>query len=171
MCAHTEAKIRTACNGVSVGTLLADSVVDAGERETVTYEEIAERWLALAQENAGYAVKCSDILQGEGRVLCLLLDCPEGLLAGEIQRRIGATTGRVSNVLRQLEEKGLLVRFPGEDDRRKTVAKLTDAGREYAEQIKAVNVRREAGVFERMGKDDAQALLKAFAAYVEAKRG
>lgn len=136
----------------------------------MTYEEIAEQWLALAQRNASNAgSNCSDILKGEGRLLCLLLENEGGMLSGHIGEATGITTGRVANLLKQLEAKGLIERGQGATDKRQTVVSLTEAGRERAEAIKQLNVTQEIEVLKTLGKENAQALLKLFGAYIDAK--
>lgn len=54
---------------------------------------------------------------------------PEGLRLGEISKRTMVTNGNITGLVTRLEEDGLIYRETPGDDRRVTVAKLTDKGR------------------------------------------
>lgn len=54
---------------------------------------------------------------------------PEGLRLGEISKRTMVTNGNITGLVARLEEDGLIYRETPGDDRRVTVARLTDAGR------------------------------------------
>jgi DNA-binding MarR family transcriptional regulator len=62
-------------------------------------------------------------------VLAMLSEAPgRTLRLSSLATSTNATLPRLSHVVRRLEERGLLVRFPAPDDRRATDAQLTDAG-------------------------------------------
>lgn len=54
---------------------------------------------------------------------------PEGLRLGEISKRTMVTNGNITGLVARLEEDGLIYRETPGDDRRVTVARLTEAGR------------------------------------------
>jgi DNA-binding MarR family transcriptional regulator len=54
---------------------------------------------------------------------------PEGLRLGEISKRTMVTNGNITGLVERLEADGLLVRETPGDDRRVTVARLTEQGR------------------------------------------
>lgn len=54
---------------------------------------------------------------------------PEGLRLGELSRRTMVTNGNVTGLIERLEAEGLVRRETPGDDRRVTVARLTDEGR------------------------------------------
>lgn len=136
----------------------------------MTYEDMAERWLTLAQRNASHATdRCSDVIKGKGRVLWLLLKNEGVMLAGEIGDATGNTSGRVANLLRQLEEEGLIRRNQGQVDKRQTLVSLTELGRERAIQVKRDNIQRESQVLKKLGKEEAQELIRLFERYLDAK--
>lgn len=54
---------------------------------------------------------------------------PDGLRLGEISKRTMVTNGNITGLVARLEEDGLIKRETPGDDRRVTVAKLTDKGR------------------------------------------
>jgi DNA-binding MarR family transcriptional regulator len=63
---------------------------------------------------------------------------PEGLRLGEISKRTMVTNGNITGLVERLEADGLLVRETPGDDRRVTVARLTEAGqRAFAEMARA----------------------------------
>ncbi|NNU25942.1 MarR family winged helix-turn-helix transcriptional regulator [Isoptericola sediminis] len=61
--------------------------------------------------------------------LAMLSEAPDrSLRMSDLARLTSATLPRLSHVARRLEERGYLTRGPAPDDRRATVARLTDAG-------------------------------------------
>ena len=79
-------------------------------------------------------------------VLAMLSEAPDRTLRmTALAQRTNATLPRLSHVVRRLEDRGLLERFPCADDGRATNARLTDAG--WADVVAAApghvaNVRR-----------------------------
>jgi DNA-binding MarR family transcriptional regulator len=62
-------------------------------------------------------------------VLAMLSEAPERTLRmTSLATRTNATLPRLSHVVRRLEDRGLVRRFPCSEDRRATNAQLTDAG-------------------------------------------
>ena len=55
------------------------------------------------------------------------------LSMGELARLASASPSRLSNVVKRCESRGWVVRRPDDDDRRVTVAEITDAGRAVVE--------------------------------------
>ena len=65
----------------------------------------------------------------EYRVLAMLSEAPERTLRmTSLALRTNATLPRLSHVVRRLEDRGLVARFPCPEDGRATNARLTDAG-------------------------------------------
>ena len=64
---------------------------------------------------------------------------PEGLRLGEISKRTMVTNGNITGLVERLEADGLLYRETPGDDRRVTVARLTDAGRKAFAEMAAVH--------------------------------
>jgi len=79
-------------------------------------------------------------------VLAMLSEAPDRTLRmTALAQRTNATLPRLSHVVRRLEDRGLVERFPCADDGRATNARLTDAG--WADVVAAApghvaNVRR-----------------------------
>jgi len=98
--------------------------------------------------------------QGESSVLLCLRRRNESMLSGELMERLGLTTGRVANLLRQMERKGLVLRRQDQSDRRRVYVVLTGLGEEAAEaQYRAV-MGASRRLLEYLGEDDARELLR-----------
>jgi DNA-binding MarR family transcriptional regulator len=73
----------------------------------------------------------ADLTHFEYFVLAVLSEAPEQTLRmTTLARTTNATLARLSHVVRRLEARGLVERFPCPQDRRATNARLTDAGRD-----------------------------------------
>jgi DNA-binding MarR family transcriptional regulator len=71
----------------------------------------------------------ADVMHFEYFVLAMLSEAPgRTLRMTELARRTNATLPRLSHVVRRLEERGLVERFPCPENRRATNARLTDQG-------------------------------------------
>lgn len=64
---------------------------------------------------------------------------PDGLRLGEISKRTMVTNGNITGLVERLEADGLVSRETPGDDRRVTVARLTDAGRRAFAEMAAVH--------------------------------
>lgn len=80
---------------------------------------------------------------------------PDGLRLGEISKRTMVTNGNITGLVTRLEEDGLIRRETPGDDRRVTVAKLTDKGRAAFSEMARVH---EAWLHEMMEDVDKQTL-------------
>lgn len=64
---------------------------------------------------------------------------PDGLRLGELSKRTMVTNGNITGLVERLEADGLVRRETPGDDRRVTVARLTDAGRETFARMAVVH--------------------------------
>lgn len=72
---------------------------------------------------------CAGLTHFEYFVLAMLSEAPERTLRmSTLAQRTNATLPRLSHVVRRLEERGIIERFPCPDDGRATNARLTEAG-------------------------------------------
>lgn len=71
-----------------------------------------------------------------------------------------ATPGAVSQTLKSLEEKGLIVRKRGEGDSRSVAISLTDAGREFENEGRRLHDERFMHMLEFLGEDDAREFVR-----------
>ncbi len=73
----------------------------------------------------------ADLTHFDYHVLVVLAQASEDeLRMTALADRTNATLPRLSHVVRRLEERGLVARFPCPEDKRATNARLTEAGRE-----------------------------------------
>ena len=98
--------------------------------------------------------------QGEDGILSCLHAAGRELLSGELVARTGLTTGRIANILGQLENKRMIVRVQDGNDRRCVHVRLTQAGRARAETLSAQSVSVIEKLFEHLGEKDSQELMR-----------
>ena len=85
-----------------------------------------------------------DLNRGEFEVLAVLTRNPEENITPKIlQTKILITSGGLSNRIRKLEEKGLLVRLSDPNDRRGVILKSTEKGKEITRQAVTSHVEVE----------------------------
>src|SRR3954466_9841080 len=76
----------------------------------------------------------ADLTHFEYFMLAMLSEAPDRTLRmTSLAQRTNATLPRLSHVVRRLEDRGLVRRFPCPEDRRATNARLTDAGLDHLE--------------------------------------
>ncbi len=97
---------------------------------------------------------------GEEGVLSCLLHSDGSLLPGELAARLDLTSGRIANILRSLEAKGLIQRENVDQDGRKTRVLLSETGKVYAAQLEASTLSQQQALMEHMGEEDAGEMLR-----------
>lgn len=86
---------------------------------------------------SGYiAERKSGRQRGQNRILGILSENPE-ISQRALQEQLGIEPGSMSEILAKLEEKGFLVKEKDENDRRRMIIRLTEAGRAAAEAEKS----------------------------------
>ncbi len=78
-----------------------------------------------------YLYHCAGRGAGQGRILAILLE-RKSMTQKELMELLQIQPGSMSEILTKLEEKGLILRRRDEEDRRRSVLELTDAGTELA---------------------------------------
>ena len=68
---------------------------------------------------------------GQGRILRILSHC-ESIGQRELQEILGIQTGSLSEILAKMESAGLIERERDETDRRRSIVRLTQTGRDRA---------------------------------------
>lgn len=96
--------------------------------------------------------------RGENRILLWLWQ-QEKPCAADVIEHFGLSAGRVSNLLKALENKGCLLRERSESDHRVSYIILTEQGRAQAEAIYENLHVVFARFFEMIGEDDARTFL------------
>lgn len=83
-------------------------------------------------------IKEYDLSLNEGMLLCTLAGRPQ-LSSGEIAEALGLTTSNASKVIRSVEEKELITRIIGKEDKRQMYFTLTPQGKKRITAIKSAH--------------------------------
>lgn len=97
---------------------------------------------------------------GEQGILNYLNFVRDGVMAGELSREIGITTGRTAIALKKLESKGLVRRQISEEDRRCVQVCITPAGKDAAEDLRTKVLDATVYVLTELGEQDAQEYVR-----------
>lgn len=119
------------------------------------YEVLAE----LLNRKSNIAVL--DSIRGEYGVLNCLNDMDEkGAPAGELCRRLHVVPGRMTDILKRLEEKELIVRSKDDEDRRIVRASITEKGRQLSNERRTEISKEYKGLFDILGENDVRELIR-----------
>lgn len=125
-------------------------------------KQLAEELTRLHYENLPEINRLGSMVsnRGEDGVVLCLYSSERALLAGELGERTGLSTGRIANILRKLEAKGLVMRMQDELDRRCVHVSLTEQGKSYAQALKSSAVQANGELLERLGSTDATEFVR-----------
>lgn len=128
------------------------------------YDELAAKIVAELR-GIGHAVSPLVVneLRGEKAVLQELSRADGPLSPGALSASAHVSSARVANILRSLEEKGLVVRQHSERDRRSVEVSVTDAGLARAQAHRDEALRHLAALLGELGEDDAAELARILA--------
>ena len=98
--------------------------------------------------------------KGEDRVLVYLLKEKNHVLVGELTEALHLSTGRIANILKQLETKGMIKRVQQKDDRRRFEISLTAKGKKYTEKLFGEVDEFYQTLVKKLGKKDTEELLR-----------
>ena len=107
---------------------------------------------------------------GEYSILYLMYHEPDPHSAGEFAERLDLSPGRVANVLKALEKKGLIERNKDPSDGRRTMVTLTQKGREYICQTYTQAIDVYHSLIEEIGEHDTREFLRITKKLLEASR-
>lgn len=97
-------------------------------------EEIKSKLLSVSsmlRDGEKDKPKLTKIGEGENGIKAWLFrKYPEPIVSGEIAQRLNIGTGRVANALKDLENKGIIIRKKDKDDKRKVLVYFTNYGYE-----------------------------------------
>lgn len=126
------------------------------------YEKLAKELVEMQVENARPLSWIADCIaaRGEEQILLMLASRGKAVCAGELAEHVGLTSGRVANILKQLERKGYIERAQGTADRRKVLVCLTDAGQQYAKQVYRKELDGYAWLLRVLGEADAREFIR-----------
>ena len=118
-----------------LGVLYDSHVSIAGDDSEA--HQVSHGFLRVAQllRHDGYRARENHGLSVTQAQLIALVDARGPLRVGQIAHELGVTSASVSDSVRALHTKGLVVRTAAPDDRRATLIGLSDAGRLVAPQV------------------------------------
>ena len=99
---------------------------------------------------------------GEERVLTYLYNVQDNALPGQLTEELQLSTGRIANILKQLEKKEYIERQRGDQDKRSVIVSLTEKGRQFAAQKYQENVQSHRMMIELLGEEDTKEFLRIF---------
>lgn len=99
-------------------------------------------------------------VRGETAVLMSLFRAEGELSPGELGQRAHVSSARIANILRALEEKGLVTRSHSAADRRQVAVSLTAEGRAEAAQVRADRTSAVECFLRELGEEDATELMR-----------
>lgn len=105
--------------------------------------------------------------RGEGGILCALKQHPEGLTPGELSKIMDVGTGRIGNALKNMENKGIILRKDDDTDRRKTVVTLTEKGYILVSDLQFNFENRIGYVIDTMGEEKFEEYLSLSKEFIE----
>ena len=97
---------------------------------------------------------------GERGILNYLRYVHDGVMAGDLSRHLGITTGRTASALKSLENKGLIARGAVAGDRRYVVVRITPEGSAAAEALRAQVLAYMEDMLRALGETDARAYVR-----------
>ena len=128
--------------------------------DDASFDALADRLLRLYAVLAPTLKRSLESFQCEDHALMLLTERREGMTASALAYAMGITSGRTSNILRQLEGKGLIDRARDDDDLRSVRIRATEQGALRAQEC--VDRQREALIrtLRSLGHQDAAELTR-----------
>ena len=106
-------------------------------------------------------------LRGERGVLLYLFHVGNPLFPGELTEKLGLTTGRIANILRVLEEDGMIARTPDASDKRRVLVALTPEGEAQARRHYARSVAFNERLLSRLDPEEVRCFLKTLTQFAE----
>ena len=125
------------------------------------YDKMADELLTLAAKHRANDLNrhINDAIHGEHMILGLVYHS-EGIAPGELAVKMNASTAYIAKLLRNMEEKGLLIRTTDPSDRRRTLITLTEKGRKKSEQDISFIHNRIKEMHEYLGEEDAENFIR-----------
>ncbi len=99
-------------------------------------------------------------MRGEPMVLISLRHHADGMTAGDLAEAAHVSTARIATLLNGLEERGLVTRAKDDEDRRRTVVTITEAGTEAVSKLSARRTAHVVAILRELGADDARELVR-----------
>lgn len=126
------------------------------------YKELAAELLRLRAEQlkSGVWRQTAKLTQGELLALYFLQGHDGGAYPREMSQELSVSSARIAAMLRDMEEKGWVVRRDDTCDSRHTLVLLTGQGREEILRRRGQTLSALAGALEALGREDSEELLR-----------
>jgi len=129
------------------------------ELEKVPYGEQLYRILFQIVGNKKNA-SLIESLRGENAVLTWLVRQEEDVHPGDLAEKLSLVPGRMTDILKTLEKKGMIRRERDPEDRRRVLVRITSKGaRSVTERREQIRVQYS-GLYEALGLDDTVKLIE-----------
>ena len=129
------------------------------ELEKVPYGEQLYRILFQIVGNKKNA-SLIESLRGENAVLTWLVRQEEDVHPGDLAEKLSLVPGRMTDILKTLEKKGMIRRERDPEDRRRVLVRITPKGaRSVTERREQIRVQYS-GLYEALGLDDMVKLIE-----------
>ena len=102
----------------------------------------------------------NEALKGEGFVLHYIASRDKDVLPGDISNEMDVSSARIAAALNSLENKGLITRRIDKNDRRKILVRITQTGKEVADQLYQDVVKSMAEMITLLGEQDAREYVR-----------
>jgi len=133
--------------------------MDGQEQEKVPYGEQLYRVLFQIVGNKKNA-SLLESLRGENAVLTWLVRQEEDVHPGDLAEKLSLVPGRMTDILKTLEKKGMIRRERDPEDRRRVLVRITSKGaRSVTERREQIRVQYS-GLYEALGLDDTVKLIE-----------
>lgn len=130
----------------------------------MNYQELSYKFMRIFRKRNHLIHRVKELDKGENGILQTLFIYEEihqkNLTPGELCEIQQLTSGRIASTLKNLEKKAFIKRMMAEDDRRKTIIKLTEKGKIVAKRIMddiAMNINK---MIHKLGEHDSQEFLR-----------
>lgn len=133
--------------------------MDGQEQEKVPYGEQLYRVLFQIVGNKKNA-SLLESLRGENAVLTWLVHQQEDVHPGDLAEKLSLVPGRMTDILKTLEKKGMIRRERDPEDRRRVLVRITPKGaRSVTDRREQIRVQYS-GLYEELGLDDTIKLIE-----------
>ena len=130
----------------------------------MNYKELSYKFMRIFRKRNPFIYQVKELDKGENGILQTLFIYEEiyqkNLTPGELCEIQQLTSGRIASTLKNLEKKAFIKRMMAEDDRRKTIIKLTEKGKIVAKRIMddiAMSINK---MIHKLGEHDSQEFLR-----------
>lgn len=101
-----------------------------------------------------------DSIRGEYGVLRYLVYEQDKVSAGVLTNRLHVVPGRMTDILKSLEHKGLIERQRDEEDKRRVYVCVTAKGKKQAKKMRGYIKKEYQGMFQLLGQEDTKELIR-----------